>query len=179
MNVTTLIFLGLAVVWAVVLLPELVRKVAGSRHSDTIRSFNQQLSVLDRSGRSSSRMDEPARQASRARSNVIDLSARSGRGNSSPARSTAAVAPVSPWVRKRRQDVLIGLGSAAVLTLLSAVAFGGAFLVLHLLADLLLVAYLVALVQVRQAPVAAGRVAAMAEPTPVHRAAPAQRRIAN
>ncbi len=179
MNVTTLIFLGLAVVWAVVLLPELVRKVAGSRHSDTIRSFNQQLSVLDRSGSPSPRPDESARPAPRGRSNVIDLSTRSGRAGSAPAPSAAGVAPVSPWVRKRRQDVLIGLGSAAVLTLICTVAFGGAFLVLHLLADLILVAYLVALAQVRQAPVAAGRVAAMGEPAPVRRVAPAPRRIAN
>ena len=153
MNVTTLIFLGLAVVWAVVLLPELVRKVAGSRHSDTIRSFNQQLSVLDRSGSPSPRLDEsrPPGAAWTLQRHRPDAPGRDVR-RSAPTRSAAAVAPVSPWVRKRRQDVLIGLGSVAVLTLICTVAFGGAFLVLHLLADLLLVAYLVALAQVRQAP---------------------------
>lgn len=170
MNVTTLIFLGLAVVWAVVLLPEVVRKIAGSRHSDTIRSFNQQLSVLDRSG---SRRAGADRSEYLGRSNVIDLSSRSA-----PARR-GAPAPVSPWVRKRRQDVLVALGSAAVLTLVCAVAFGGPFLVLHLLVDVALVAYLVALAQVRQAPARAPHVARSAEPAPVRHVAPAPRRIAN
>lgn len=180
MNVTTLIFLGLAVVWAVVLLPELARKIAGSRHSDTIRSFNQQLSVLDRSGASTTTSHRPLSEP-RGRSNVIDLTSRGGVRTPS-AGPTAAPAPVSPWVRKRRQDILIGLGSVAVLTLLCAVAFGGVFLLAHLVADVLLVAYLVALAQVRRAPaapVAAGRIAAMSEPSPIHRVAPAPRRIAN
>jgi hypothetical protein len=175
MNVTTLVFLGLAVVWAIVLLPEVVRKAAGSRHSDTIRSFNQQLSVLDRSG---------GRDA--ATSNVIDLRSRD--------HARAAGAPAVPAsVRKRRQEVLTVLGSAAVLTLLCTVAFGGVFLVLHLLADALLVAYVVLLNQANQAAAArAGRTerSALAGPAwnnahdglrtaTVGRATPAPRRIAN
>jgi len=51
-------------------------------------------------------------------------------------------------VRKRRQDVLVTLGSAAVLTLLATVAFGGPFLYLQLLVDVLLIAYLLLLAQV-------------------------------
>jgi hypothetical protein len=169
MNVTTLVFLGLAVVWAIVLLPEVVRKVAGGRHSDTIRSFNRQLSVLDRSG---------GREASAP--NVIDLRTR----NATPA--TAPVVPAS--VRKRRQDVIMVLGSAAVLTLLCTVAFGGVFLVLHLIADVLLVTYLVLLNQANQA----GHAAAARQARPawergqddlrtatVGRATPAPRRVAN
>ena len=136
MNVTTLVFLGLAVVWAIVLLPEVVRKVAGGRHSDTIRSFNHQLSVLDRSG---------GREASAP--NVIDLRTR----NTTPA--TARV-----------------------------------FLVLHLIADVLLVTYLVLLNQANQA----GHAAAARQARPawergqddlrtatVGRATPAPRRVAN
>ena len=114
MNVTTLVFLGLAVVWAIVLLPEVVRKVAGSRHSDTIRSFNQQLSVLDRSGDRSTSNG----------SNVIDL-----RSRDHAAGRPAAAPQVPASVRKRRQEVLTVLGSAAVLTLVCTVAFGGAFLI--------------------------------------------------
>ncbi len=180
MNVTTLVFLGLAVVWAIVLLPELVRKFAGSRHSDTIRSFNQQLSVLDRSG---GRTPD-------ARSNVVDL--RSRRGVSDRPVAPQAV-PAS--VRKRRQEVLTVLGSAAVLTLLCTVAFGGAFLYVHLLADVLLVAYVVLLTQANQSA-AMGRTSDRSS-TPsltrsswhdpadglrtatVGRATPAPRRIAN
>ncbi len=178
MNVTTLVFLGLAVVWAIVLLPEVVRKVAGSRHSDTIRSFNQQLSVLDRSGGRSGT----------GRSNVIDLRSREDR----PERSAAA--PQVPLaVRKRRQEVLTVLGSAAVLTLICTVAFGGAFLLLHLVADALLITYVVLLNQANAA--AAARAAgparsSLAAPAwdrgpdglrtaTVGRATPAPRRIAN
>lgn len=177
MNVTTLVFLGLAVVWAIVLLPELARKVAGSRHSDTIRSFNQQLSVLDRSGG-----------RGHARSNVIDLRARH-----EDRRPTTAVArPVPMSVRKRRQEVLTALGAAAVLTLVCTVAFGGMFFLgLHLLADALLVTYVVLLAQANQAAsarVAAGPAARVGRPVAdgaalrtasVGRATPAPRRVAN
>jgi len=145
MNVSTLVFLGLAVVWAVVLLPEVLRKLSGLRGSDTIRSFNQQLAVLDRSGnRRADRSLAPA-----SPSNVIDLGSRNRRAAAPAAR------PVSPAVRRRRQEVLTVLGSAALLTLLCTVAFGGAFLALHLLADALLVGYVVALARVsQQAPAA-------------------------
>lgn len=179
MNVTTLVFLGLAVVWAIVLLPEVVRKVAGSRHSDTIRSFNQQLSVLDRSG---GRSAAP-------RSNVIDLRSRA----QEPGRQQAAPqVPLS--VRKRRQEVITALAAAAVLTLLCTVAFGSVFLVLHLLADALLVTYLVLVNQANAAAAAraAGptRSPSLAGPAwergaeglrtaTVGRATPAPRRIAN
>lgn len=147
MNVTTLIFLGLAVVWAIVLLPELVRKASGVRRSDSIRSFNQQLSVLDRNQRGGSARS----------SNVIDL--RSARSASRPvpaplstARSAQVARPVPVSVRKRRQDVLTALGAATVLTLVCTVAFGGAFLYLHLVAAALLVGYVVLLVQVAKSP---------------------------
>ncbi len=44
--------------------------------------------------------------------------------------------------QQRRQDVIVGLSAAALLTLLATVAFGGVMLYLHLLVDLLFVAYL-------------------------------------
>lgn len=177
MNVSTLIFLGLAVVWAIVLLPELFRKVSGSRHSDTIRSFNHQLSVLHRSG------DRPSG------SNVIDL--RSGR-SSMDRRQGAPVGPrpVPMSVRKRRQEVMTALGSATLLSLVCTVAFGGPFLLLLLISGGLFVTYLVLLAQVSQAAPARGRTApSLAPPSPLHdglrtatvgRATPsAPRRIAN
>jgi hypothetical protein len=151
MNVSTLVFLGLAVVWAIVLLPEAARKLSGVRSSDTIRSFNQQLAVLDRSGRRRS----AERGMTPSSSNVIDLGSR-GRVPAAPAGR-----PVPYSVRRRRQEVLTVLAAAAVLTLLCTVAFGGPFLYVHLLADVLLVAYVVALARVSQAPAA----------RPVHRGA--------
>ena len=174
MNVSTLVFLGLAVVWAIVLLPEAARKLSGVRSSDTIRSFNQQLAVLDRSGH--------RRSADRALggspSNVIDLGSRS-RGRTAPVAPAARPVPYS--VRRRRQEVLTVLGSAALLTLLCTVAFGGAFVYLHLLADLLLVTYVVALARVNQAPVARPVMTAdRMHAATVRRTVPASsRRIAN
>lgn len=143
MNVTTLVFLGLAVLWAIVLLPEVIRKVSGSRRSsDSIRSFNRQLSVLDRSGRTAARSS--ARTASLGRSNVIDLRERQ-RPSMNAAASRQAPAGVAPSVRRRRQEVLTTLGVAALLTLLCTVAFGGPFLMLHLVCAGLLVGYIVLL----------------------------------
>lgn len=152
MNVSTLVFLGLAIVWAIVLVPEALRKLSGVRSSDTIRSFNQQLAVLDRSGqrRQAERRGAPVggRQASLSAPNVIDLDGRRA--------AVSAPAPrlVSPAVRRRRQEILVGLGAAALLTLVCTVAFGGPFLLLHLLADALLLAYVAALAKVNQAPAA-------------------------
>ena len=176
MNVTTLIFLGLAVVWAIVLLPELIRKLSGARSSDSIRSFNQQLSVLDRNG---------GRNSTRS-SNVIDMRARTSM--SRPA-GNGGVRPVSPATRKRRQEVLGSLGAATLLSLVCTVAFGGAFLYLFLLASALLVAYVVLLVQAGQPTAASRQVTAGWGPAghrsdpwrtaTVGHARPAARRIAN
>ena len=181
MNVSTLIFLGLAVVWAIVLLPEVLRKISGSRHSDTIRSFNHQLSVLNRS-----------EQRSAGRSNVIDLSSRSGARGSIDLRDGAphGQRPVPLSVRKRRQEVLTALGSASLLSLVCTVAFGGPFILLLLVTGGLFVTYLVLLAQVTQgAPVRGRSTPSLASPSPLHdglrtatvgRATPSgARRIAN
>jgi hypothetical protein len=182
MNVSTLVFLGLAVVWAIVLVPEVLRKLSGVRSSDTIRSFNQQLAVLDRSGRNRT----PGRSiGARSGSNVIDL----GRARSAPA--TVAPRPVPYSVRRRRQEILTVLAAAAVLTLLCTVAFGGAFIYFHLLADALLVAYVVLLARATQNAPAHRAVAQPGRPAqrPAHadrmhaatvgQAMPTTRRIAN
>lgn len=156
--ISTLVIVGLALVWAVVLLPDLVARVSRGRRGDTIRSFNTQLSSLGRSSPVSS-------------DNVIELRARKSAGRR-PTRDGVLVSPglaevrsapttrtvqagavggtssASRAVRKRRQDVLIALGAAALLTLLATVAFGGVFLYLHLVADILMAAYLIALQRV-------------------------------
>ncbi len=180
MNVSTLIFLGLAVVWAIVLLPEVLRKISGSRHSDTIRSFNHQLSVLNRS-----------EQRSSGRSNVIDLGARAAARGTIDLRDGAPSAPrpVPMAVRKRRQEVLTVLGPAALLSLVCTVAFGGPFLLLFLVAGGLLAAYVVMLAQVNQSAPARRTAPRLAPPSPLHdglrtatvgRATPSSpRRIAN
>jgi hypothetical protein len=204
MNPSTLIFLVLAVVWAVVLLPEVFRKLSGTRSSDSIRSFNQQLSVLHRSGTRRGAdlpgMPRPAG-AQRARSNVIDLRGRAGsqmdgragsqmdRRSGSPVGAASSARPVPMSVRKRRQEVLTVLACAAVLSLVCTVAFGGVFLVPLLLAAGLLVAYVALLAQANQtAPRSMGVRDSLVphsslpdglRTATVGRATPAPRRIAN
>ncbi len=140
MSVSTLVLLGLAVVWAIVLLPEALKRVSKVRSGDSIRSFNHQLSSLQR---------QPAS------GNVIDLRSRERNNGPVGARPVSAPAPVSPAVRRRRQEVLTVLGSASVLTLLCSVAFGGPFLLLFLVSAALLVAYVAALYQVTNATASA------------------------
>nr|HNN38951.1 hypothetical protein [Microthrixaceae bacterium] len=73
MSVSTLVLLGLAVVWAIVLLPEVLKRVSKARSGDSIQSFNSQLSSLQR---------RPA-----GGSNVVDL--RSAQRRAQPGRAGA------------------------------------------------------------------------------------------
>ncbi|MEI7887497.1 MAG: hypothetical protein WCJ04_08900 [Actinomycetes bacterium] len=194
MNVSTLIFLGLAVVWAIVLLPEVLRKLSVGRRTDSIRSFNHQLSVLHRSGnrrgadlpgmpRPVSRNSTGARNSS---NNVIDL-----RDRSNAAGAQTSPAKISPSVRRRRQDVLVVLSAIAVLTLLCTVAFGSVFLVPFLLSAALLVGYVFLLNQANQSAgmvqqraqrsglVPASSLPSSLQTSTVGRATPAPRRVAN
>ena len=192
--ISKLVIVGLILVWAIVLLPDVMSRLNRGRRGDPIRSFSSQLNSLGRSqgaGGSGARVPNSAvptrglsdsglsgsglsdsglsgsglsgsgianRRANTRTNNVIDLRTRSrgtrapqdasvDRPRAAPAapRAHAVVRPVPPAVRKRRQDVLVTLGSFAVLTLLATVAFGSAFLYVHLLADVLLAAYLVLL----------------------------------
>ena len=200
MNVSTLIFLGLAVVWAIVLLPEVLRKLSVGRRTDSIRSFNHQLSVLHRSGnrrgadlpgmpRPVSLKSSSARTSSNARnssSNVIDL-----RDRSNAAAAQTSQAKISPSVRRRRQDVLVVLGAIAVLTLICTVAFGSVFLVPFMLSAALLVGYVFLLNQANQSAgmvqqraqrsglVPASSLPSSLQTSTVGRATPAPRRVAN
>lgn len=149
MSVSTLVLLGLAVVWAIVLLPEGIKRLSKARSGDSIRSFNHQLSSLQRGA--------PQRSGG---SNVVDLRQRTSAMTRRPAPAAGPLSgavPVSPAVRRRRQEVLTVLGSAAVLSLLCSVAFGGPFLLLFLVASGLLVAYVAALYQVTNSAPAAAR----------------------
>jgi|GEM_PF-79960 len=202
MNVSTLIFLGLAVVWAIVLLPELLRKLALSRRTDSISSFNQQLSVLHRSGnRRGADLPGMPRPVSlntqrnagsssssnnEASNNVIDLRDRT---NARPVGMPQQ--KVSPAMRRRRQDVLVVLASVAVLTLLCTVAFGSIFLLPFVLSASLLVGYVLLLNQTnhsagfmqqrdhRNGLVPASSLPSALQTSTVGRSTPAPRRVAN
>jgi len=151
MSISTLVLLGLATVWSVVLAPEIIRRTASLRNGDSVSAFTRQLSSIGRQvgGRRTEHglhpLGVPAPQVgpdgprpTGATGNVVDLRSR---------RVEAERRPVHPSVRRRRQEVLGGLVPAAVLTLLCTVAFGGAFIWLHLLVDVLLVGYVYLLLQ--------------------------------
>lgn len=167
MDISKLVIIGLILIWTVVLLPDVIQRINRGRRGDTIRSFNSQLTslgrnqasreeadVIDLRARSGAALDAPTATAAVGSPSVDNrtplrpVEAPDAVRTPAPApvpRVPDPPRPVSPAVRKRRQDVLMSLGSAAVLTLLATVAFGGIFLYLHLLTDVLLAAYLVLL----------------------------------
>ena len=166
---SVLALVGLAVLWAIVLVPDLIRRSAASRRSDTIGNFSRTLSVLD------------ANPAQRSSSNVLPFASRSqsrsaqlGGAQSRPALSqpvqplqarTSAQQSISDPVRRaapqrspqpvsksrsqqRRQEILVVLAAAAALTFLGTISFGGPMLVLNAMCDVLLVSYLLAMMAV-------------------------------
>ncbi|MGI9577069.1 MAG: hypothetical protein ACR2OH_02585 [Microthrixaceae bacterium] len=168
--ISILVLAGLAVVWAIVIFPDVVRWISNNRRGDTIRTFNSQLSSLGRSNALRNdnvielrdRMVSPSSTGSALRApsrDVIPIGSQQHERVASDQRpqqpqprpvAQSEVAgpspkPVSPAVRKRRQDVLVALGAACLLTLLATIAFGPVFLYVHLLADALLVGYLLLL----------------------------------
>lgn len=123
----------LVLLWAVALVPPWLRKRSEGRPSDSILSFRQQLSVLERTAPGGGRSVTPI------------TAYRQMPGTSFTPESPAAAN--RRLVRKRRRDVFFVLLAAAGSTLLLAVAFGGAALALHLLVDAALAGYVYLLVQ--------------------------------
>jgi hypothetical protein len=116
------VLLILAVLWAAVLVPPVLRSRSESRRRDSIGEFTSQLDAL--SGR-------------RARS----------RGS---LHAVPPGAPMSP-AQRRRRDVLIILAGAAIASLLLVVVLRNPLLwLLQLPADVLLVAYVLLLVRFKR-----------------------------
>lgn len=128
----------LAIVWAIVLVPPLVRNRADLRPGSSVSSFRQDLAVIGRTTPTSSlrppSLPGMGPSASAARAGAPLAGTPSGRAAA----------------RKRRRDVLFALGGLAGFTLLLAMAFGGPMLLLHLLVDVALGGYLYLLVQMRK-----------------------------
>lgn len=149
-----LLLFGLGVAWAVVLVPDLIRRNAASRRSDTIGQFARNLSSLERSApvgvnRSNlvqfpSRLEDPmAALGQPARPRAVDASRAPQQVRSQDPRAQRR----SP-VQQRRQDVLSALIAAAVLSFLGSVSVGGVLVILHAVVDVALIAYLGALMMV-------------------------------
>lgn len=71
-------------------------------------------------------------------------------GRTNPSGVAAARPLAAPSARQRRRQALLGLMAAVPFTLVLAIAAGGAFVTLHLLADVALAGYVAFLVQVRR-----------------------------
>jgi hypothetical protein len=163
----TLALVVLAVIWAVVLIPPAVRRRAEARPGDSIHEFDYQLAVLERSrpGVRRGSFDRPAargaaaRPAARPGPAVASLAAHRARVNGQrpaaamPTRAFARPGLPSPRRQaalRRRRDILVGLLATSALTLVLGIlpALRG-MLMLHLVVDVLLVAYIALLIRQR------------------------------
>ena len=141
---TYLALVGLAVMWAAVLLPSRISDVrrSGGRGRNSIDTFQHQLHLLGRGATTT-----PATHLTVHGSNPPG-SARRATGTTAPDPATA-LAPRTAVAARRRRDVLIGLGVVASITLVAWVATQSPMLlVLHLLADAALVGYVLMLARV-------------------------------
>jgi hypothetical protein len=127
-----LVLVILAVIWAAVLLPPYLQNRSESRPADSISTFRNQLSVLERRstmlvpGYEPGRVMAASRDAQFQRARIARLDA-----------------------KKRRRDILVTLLAAAGLTLVLGVVLPQVLL-LHLLIDALLGAYVALLVRQRR-----------------------------
>lgn len=157
-----MVLLVLAGIWAAVLIPPAVRARAEGRPGDSIHNFKRQLTVLRRTGphRASvaggdhwyrSHTSQPA--LTPVHGPLRSTRTVPAAAYRPPARarvaSPAASAARSRTIRRRR-DVLSALLVAVVATLALGLLFNmGIMLVAHLVADVLLVAYVALLVHQR------------------------------
>jgi hypothetical protein len=133
--VTFLVLLVLAIVWAIVLLPPVLRARAEGRPADSIVHFRTQLTTLQKTGprRGHQGGALPATSAAAA------MQARAIARSSGPSR-----------VQKRRRDILVGLMAAMGISLvLGAIPALRILLLVHVLADVLFVGYVALLVRMR------------------------------
>ena len=135
----------IAVLWALYLV-SWAKSRTEHRSVNSISTFNKHLSVLERTA--PGRSVAPTRIAG---SPVPRSSASLARPTFAPVSYRGAGSVMSRrQARERRKNILCGLAGAAVVTLTLTVFLGGPMVYLQLLADLLLAAYVVALVQMRR-----------------------------
>jgi len=151
--VLVLVILGL--IWGFVLIPPYLATRRESRPSDSIASFRQQLSVLERTtpgtnGTNLARLDVGRYEAPRyePRSNVSQLAAARTSAPRRPAPSQAALRRSE--ARRRRRDVFVTLLGAVGVSFALAFVLGGSVWMLHFLIDAAFVAYVILLVSIQQ-----------------------------
>jgi Flp pilus assembly protein TadB len=131
--VSFVVLLILALVWAVFLVPQLIRARAEANPADSIGAFRKQLAVLERTGpRAVGALPAPA--AATSRGSPDGASPRPGRG----------------LVRKRRRQILVGLLAAMSVSLVLGLMPGLLpLLLVHVLLDVLCGVYVAQLIRVR------------------------------
>ena len=137
------VILILAIVWALFLIPQALRARAEHSPADSIGAFRRQLSVLERTAPAS-----PARPGARLAPYTPGAKIRA---LPRPAERDA-IALSRAEARKRRKDILVGLlatmGATFVLGLIPAFRV---LLTVHVLLDVLFVAYVALLIRARNA----------------------------
>jgi Flp pilus assembly protein TadB len=133
--VTLLVLVILAVIWAAVLLPPYLQNRSESRPADSISTFRNQLSVLERR----SALLGPA----------VPGDVRTMRPAPVPSSQLQRARLARAEAKKRRRDILVTLLAAAGLTLVLGLVLPQVLL-LHLLIDALLGAYVALLVRQRR-----------------------------
>jgi Flp pilus assembly protein TadB len=129
----------LAAAWAALLLPDLRRR-GSSRRSDSIATFNRQLSTIER-----------ARPGHRPSARVVAFPQRAGAPMAPVGRPGGSIAPRNnAHARQRRQTVLLALFAFAVITLIAGVFVSPMLLVVHLVVDVALAGFVLMLVSHRQ-----------------------------
>ena len=149
-----LLLFGLGVAWAVVLVPDLVRRNVATRRSDTIGQFARNLSSLERSApvgvnRSNlvqfpSRLEPVIDLRDSVQRPTVSRNAATSAGRPAAARPAQQQAGRTP-MQQRRQDILTALIAAAVLSFLGSVSMGGAMVMVNAVVDAALLLYFGAL----------------------------------
>jgi hypothetical protein len=161
---TITVLLILAVLWAAVLVPPVLRSRSENRRGETIGPLNYRL------GSASSRSLGAALNRGPASFRPAAFPSRSGGPVPIRAGVLGRASGEMTRAQKRRRDVLIGLLGAAGLTFVVAIFTGMiAVWVLHLVADVLLGGYVFLLVQLKQRGSVPGVGAQLPPPIPLER----------
>ena len=136
-ELTFVVLVVLALIWGAVLIPPMIRNRVENNAADSIGDFRHRLGVLQKA------------------TPVVVQPAYRLQGTT---RSASAPAPKLTFeqmarrreTQRRRRDILVSLGGAAIASLLMGVLLGmSSFLLLHLLFDALFAGYCYLLVQMR------------------------------
>jgi hypothetical protein len=142
--ITTVLLLGIAIAWIVILVPPMVRGRAPRTRRSSGVDFQTALGKLDAT-RSRSASVTPLRGVP-----TLPTAVRPGHSISGPLPLVAALAAppeTADEARRRRRDVIVALAGLATFTLLLAIVFGSLFVAVHLLVDVSLLGYVMAVAQ--------------------------------